>query len=275
MTTEGLGTELRMTGETVAPAEAFDLCDRIVGEPSRRHHLFGWLRAPDAPREEWLPVDAYYPGHRLVIVWRPAPGPSDDLYRELVPAHGLRLLELTPAKIAGDRQEAERRLRALLEAAGATAIASPRPRRRVQGDSGRQSAAASAAWPKPEKRTRHAAPPAEIPAWIGAIAGAALVAVVMAELYAGVAVEGFDAGRPVLALGLALDACARALGTLAASRERTPGWPWACALGGSPLVASFVFGREQPETVEPAPLAGVLALLAMALVAVALIGIAA
>ncbi len=272
MTTEGLGPDLGSTGETVTPAEAFDLCDRIVGEPSRRRHFFGWLRAPEAPRDQWLPVDAYYPGHRLVLVWRPAPGPNDELYRELVPAHGLRLLELTPAKIAGDRPEAERRLRALLGAAGATPIAAAQrpPRGTRPGSEG----AAPAEWRDVRRRARPASRPFELPAWLGAIAGAALVAVVITELYAGVALVGFDAGRPVLALGLALDACARALGTLAASRERAPGWPWLCAAGGSPMVAVFVFGRERRATVEPAPLAGVLALLALALVAVALIGIA-
>lgn len=270
MTTEGLGPELG-TGEIVTPAEALDVCDRIVGEPSRRRHLFSWLRAPEAPRDQWLPVDAYYPRHRLVVVWRAQPEADDDLYRELIPAHGLRLIELTPAKIAGDRQEAGRRLRALLEAAGATAIPA-RPTRPVPVHPGPQLAPAPAAADQPVQRAR----PAEIPAWMGAIAGLGLVAVVIAELYVGVAVAGFDAGRPVLAMGLALDACARALGTLAASRARAPGWSWACAIGGSPLVASFVFGREQRETVEPAPLAGVLALLAMAVVAVAvaLIGIA-
>ena len=264
-----------MIGETVTPAEAFDLCDRIVGEPSWRQHFFAWLRAPEAPREQWLPVDAYYPGHRLVIVWRPEPGPNDDLYRELVPAHGMRLLELTPAKIAGDRQEAERRLRALLRAARAAATApAPRPARPPKPDSRDSTAAAPAQPSDAPERARPAEPPAELPAWLGAIAGAALVAVVIAELYAGVAVVGFDAARPVLAVGLALDACARALGTLAASRERAPGWPLACAVGGSPFVALFVFGRGQRSTVEPAPLAGVLALLALALIALALIGIA-
>ncbi len=274
MTTKGLGPDLGTTGETVTPAEALDLCDRIVGEPSWRQHYFAWLRAPDAPRDQWLPVDAYYPGQRLVIVWRPEPGPRDDLYRELVPAHGLWLLELTPAKIAGDRQEAERRLRALLGAARATAIAvGPRPKRPPGRDSGE--AGAAAAVPSDDReRTRRAGPPPELPAWLGAITGAALVAMVIAELYAGVAVVGFDAGRPVLAVGLALDACARALGTLAASRERAPGWPWGCALGGSPFVAAFVFGRGEKSTVEPAPLAGVLALLALALVAGSVIGIA-
>lgn len=273
MTTEGLRPDLG-TGDSVTPAQALELCDRIVGEPSRRQHLFGWLRAPEAPRDQWLPVDAYYPGHRLVIVWRPAPGPNDDLYRELVPAHGLRLLDLTPAKIAGDRQEAERRLRALLRAAGAAAIAAaPRPPRSPRPEPGAALAAAPAESNAIQVRARPAAAP-ELPAWLGAIFGAALVAVVIAELYAGVAVVGFDAGRPVLAVGLALDACARALGTLAASRERAPGWPWACAVGGSPLVAAFVFGREPRPSLEPAPLAGVLALVALALVAVALIGIA-
>ena len=95
-TTWGLGPESGTAGSSVTPAEALDVCDRIIGEPSRRRHLFAWLRAPDAPWAEWLPVEAYYPGRRLVIIWRSEPGPNDDLYRQLVPAHGLHLLELTP-----------------------------------------------------------------------------------------------------------------------------------------------------------------------------------
>ncbi len=267
MTTEARGPELGTAGSTVTPAEALDVCDRIVGEPSRRSHLFAWLRAPDAPRDEWLPVEAYYPRNRLVIVWRPQPGPTDDIYRQLVPAHGLRLLELTPAKIAGERPEAERRLRALLDAAGASAprapLPPPAPREHEE---------------PPESGSLEQRPPdqgaIELPPGLRAVAGAGLVALVIVELYAGVAVVGFDASRPVLAIGLALDACVRALGTLAAVRERVPGWPWACAVGGSPFVASFVFGRGRRTMVEPAPLAGVLALLAMAFVVVALIGIA-
>jgi hypothetical protein len=100
---------------------------------------------------------------------------------------------------------------------------------------------------------------------LGVMVGLVLVAVIAIEVYAGVTRAGIDAGRVLLAFGLALDACARALGTIAAGHTGDRGWAWACALGGSPLVASFVMFREEgPVTTDPAPLAGLLALLAMA-----------
>src|ERR1700686_1345654 len=58
------------------------LCDRVVGEIGRRSHLFSWLRAPGSGPEEWLAVDAYYPGHRLVVVCREDRSASDYLYAE-------------------------------------------------------------------------------------------------------------------------------------------------------------------------------------------------
>ena len=69
MTTDELGPEL--TGERTAltAAEALSICDHILGEPARRRHLFAWLRAPGAAADEWLPVDGYYPGNKLVVVW--------------------------------------------------------------------------------------------------------------------------------------------------------------------------------------------------------------
>jgi hypothetical protein len=63
-----------------------------------------------------------------------------------------------------------------------------------------------------------------------------------------------------VASGLALDASARALGTVAACQAGSPGWAWACALGGSPLVVSFAsLQSDGPVDVDPAPLAGVVA----------------
>src|SRR5205807_4563444 len=72
-----------------------------------------------------------------------------------------------------------------------------------------------------------------------AVVGIALLAVVIAETYVGVAQLGLGNGQVLLAFALALDACARALGTVAARRAEEVQWGWWCALGGSPLVAAF------------------------------------
>lgn len=102
---------------------------------------------------------------------------------------------------------------------------------------------------------------------VGAIAGLALVAIVAAEVYVAVAKAALVSGRVVLGFGLALDACARALGTVAAERARQPAWTWGCLVGGSPVVATFALFRSSgPEWVDPAPLAGLISLLAIVIV---------
>jgi hypothetical protein len=82
------------------------LCDRVLGEIGRRSHLFAWLRAPGSGAQEWLAVDAYYPCNRLVVVCREERSADDDLYAELVPAHGLRLLRLVPSELGLDDADA-------------------------------------------------------------------------------------------------------------------------------------------------------------------------
>ena len=95
MTTGGpLGERL------VSAPQLLDLCDQALGELSRRRHLFAWLRAPGA--EDWLAVDAYYPGHRLVVMCREAPAEDEQLIATQVPEHGLRLLTLAPDELASD-----------------------------------------------------------------------------------------------------------------------------------------------------------------------------
>jgi hypothetical protein len=104
------------------------------------------------------------------------------------------------------------------------------------------------------------------------VIGLALAAVVLAEAYFGVARIGLDQGHVLLAFGLALDACARTLGTAAARRAGRVEWSWLSALGGSPLVAWFVFfQRSGPVRVDPAPLAGLISLLAVLVVLLSLI----
>src|SRR5437764_13230214 len=118
MTTDELGLELTGQSPTLTVEEALNICDRILGEPARRRHLFAWLRAPGAAADEWLPVDGYYPGNKLVVVWHATLEAKDRIYSELVPAHGFRLLELTPRALGRDPREAEARLRAQIDELG-------------------------------------------------------------------------------------------------------------------------------------------------------------
>jgi hypothetical protein len=114
-------------------------------------------------------------------------------------------------------------------------------------------------------------PPGELQAR-GLMIGLALAAVVVAEGYFGVARIGFDQGHVLLAFGLALDACARTLGTVAARRAGHVDWSWLSALGGSPVVAWFtLFQRSGPELADPAPLAGLISLLALLLLLLSVI----
>jgi hypothetical protein len=250
-------TELasKLEGE-VGPV--LDLCDRIVGELGRRGHMFTWLRAPDADREDWLAVDAYYPANKLVVVWREQPSPDDHLYTELVPNHGLRLLQLDPGQWGGD---AESELRQMIASLG------PSPRRAHEPQVHEREAPVVAPAP-----TLLIARPAADSVTLGVLEGFLLAIVMVFEIYVGVVHGALDSGRPLLAFALALDACARALGTIAAGRVGAPDWAWGCALVGSPLVAVFALARrEGPVRVEPAPLAGLMAVVALAALAIALL----
>src|SRR5690349_4203408 len=106
MSADSLPTGMLGPGQGAAQSPSLDailsLCDGILDEPGRRRHLFSWLRAPGTERESWLPVDAYYPRSRLVVVCRREPAADGRVYAEQVPGHGLRLLELTPAELPGD-----------------------------------------------------------------------------------------------------------------------------------------------------------------------------
>jgi hypothetical protein len=238
--------------------EALALVDRILAERGRRRHLFGWLKMPGGGSEDWLPVDAYYPGHRLVVLCE---GSSRHaaVFRELVPAHGLRLLEIGAAELSGDREAA----RAALERRLAELAPPPRP-----------VAAPSVSRPVPTTDQRRAArrtPRTESEA-AGVLAGLALAAALVIEIYFGVARLGFESGNLLLAFGLALDACSRALGTLAAWRAGEREWPWWCALGGSPLTVGYsLMQTTGPVKTEPAPLAGMLGVGAILLLALALV----
>lgn len=223
-------------------SEILDLCDRVIGESGRRAHLFAWLRAPGAGPEEWLPVDAYYPAHRLVVVWHEQPSASDSTYTEQVPAHGLRLLELSPAALDGDPDQNLRRMIAGLGPPPAPLASAPR-----------------AEPASPEQRRFD----------YGLGLGIALAVALFIELYLGVARGAIDHGHIALAFGLAIDACARTLGVVAARRAGAPDWAWGCLLIGSPLVVAL--WRSEHGTAEPAPLAGELAVVALLALVVAVI----
>lgn len=231
-----------MTTAGLEEAGILDLCDRVLAEPGRRRHLFAWLRAPDAGPEEWLHVDAYYPAHRLVVLWREQRSAYDHIYAQQVPAHGLRLLELSPEQLGGDPDAT---LRQMIGALGP--VSSPPP-------------------------AEFAAPPrlaAERPLGYGFLLGLTLAVVLVIELYLGALRGALDHARVALAFALAIDACARTLGAVAARRAAEPGWAWGCALIGSPLVVAF--WRGERATAEPAPLAGLLAVVALIALAIALV----
>jgi ferric-dicitrate binding protein FerR (iron transport regulator) len=107
---------------------------------------------------------------------------------------------------------------------------------------------------------------------VGVVAGLVLAAICGAELVAGVMAVTLSSGRVLLGLGIALDACARALGALDAGRAGKAGWAWSCAIIGSPaVVAAALSWRRGEIRIEAAPLAGLIAGLAIVFVVVGLV----
>ncbi len=103
-----------------------------------------------------------------------------------------------------------------------------------------------------------------------------------AELVLAVIVVALDSGRIVLGLGIAFDACARVLGTLDAGRVGKTGWAWTTAIIGSPAVAAAAVLWPRPRRsgrlsapgeipTEAAPLAGLMATVALVCVIVGLV----
>ncbi|MFN8074153.1 MAG: hypothetical protein U0Q15_01890 [Kineosporiaceae bacterium] len=133
-----------MGRETSDEAYVLDLCDEILGEKGLRQHRFDWLRGDPGrnARGTALPVDSYWPGHRLVVEYRERQhdepvahfdkpdrltvsgvhrGLQRALYdarrEELIPAHGLRLVVVRLADLASTtrrlRRDADHDLEAL------------------------------------------------------------------------------------------------------------------------------------------------------------------
>lgn len=117
-------------------AYVVDLCNKVLGEAALAQHKFDWLLgdAGTSGRRAKLPVDAYWPGHRLVVEYRelqhdqPVPhfdkpdrltisgvhrGEQRALYdarRDTeIPAHGLRLVVVRPADLDADSRGRLRR----------------------------------------------------------------------------------------------------------------------------------------------------------------------
>jgi hypothetical protein len=266
MTTDGLA-------QGVLATETLSACDRAVGEVGRRGHLFGWLRDPRGGAESWLPVAAYYPGNRLVVVC--AGSEHDDLYRRLVPAHGLRLLALDPDELPTDVE-----LRLMI----AELPPVTRPTGALPGSSAdrrerplaRALAEVTHPVPTAHGRARRSLPPEPTSQQFvatGLLVGIAMIGILCVEIYLAVVLLG--AGHPVLAFGVAIDACARALGTVGSERAGAHSWVWACVLGGSPVVARFALFQESGAvTVEPVPFAGLVAMLAICAVLLGLVMLA-
>ncbi len=243
------------------------ICDQLLGEVGRRDHMFAWLRAPGAGADEWLAVDAYYPRARVVVMCRTRPGPQDSLYRELVLAHGLGLLTLDPVVLGNDGQAVQEALAdKFFDLEHVPRERAPRaktPRARPDATD-----APAPAW-TPVKVERTPVPRGFVQG-LGVLAGLAFAALLIVEVYVGVIVVAFGAGRLVLGLAILLEALSRTLGTVAAERAGQRGWACACAIGGALVVAWVALLRRPGRIdVEPAPLAGLLALLAGA---VAIVG---
>jgi hypothetical protein len=265
-------------------AAALTLCDRILGEVGRRQHLFSWLRAPGSVHGEWLPVDAYYPGRRLVVVCTARASDHELMFDELIPAHGLRFLRLEPGELSPDRAEAERQVR---DAIDRLQLPPPRvfdadgksvPRESAMSRVSASFAQAAAPPVKPRRVATRAALAAERQAApslaMGMTVGLALAVALVLELYFGVGRLAMDGGHWVLAFGLAFDCCARVLGTVAAGRAGQPEWAWWCIVGGSPAVAAFTLFGDERLTTEPGPIAGLISVLALVLVTLAVVGAA-
>jgi len=240
------------------------MCDRLLGEVGRRRHMFAWLRVPGSAADEWLPVDAYYPRSRLVVMCRPAGGPNDRLYRDQIPAHGLGLLTLDPEVLGDDPEAVEAALAAkifdLAHLPRAASRETIRARRSSAGEPPRApgSDAPATAWTPVKVERAPVAPGVE--QGLGVLVGLILAAILIVEVYLGVVQVAFTDGRVMLGFAIALEACARGIGAVAAARSGHRGWACACAIGGAPFVAWFAFWRPSGRAeIEPAPLAGLLA----------------
>lgn len=104
-----------------------DLCDEVLGAKASRQHKFDFLRGDGTPSRK-LPVDAYYSEHNLVVEYRErqhtesvaffnkkttVSGVSRDeqrrIYdqrrRDVLPKHGIRLVEISFSDLKHDSRK--------------------------------------------------------------------------------------------------------------------------------------------------------------------------
>jgi hypothetical protein len=111
-------------------AYLIDLCDEVLGRPALRQHRFDFLRGDARPGKQGarLPVDAYYPEQQLVVEYRERQhteaipfmnrrltvsgvdrGTQRAIYdqrrRDVLPQHGIDLVELSYADLAHDKNK--------------------------------------------------------------------------------------------------------------------------------------------------------------------------
>jgi hypothetical protein len=220
------------------------LCDQVVGEKGWREHRFRWLGMEVAGKHALLAVDAYYPARGLVVLYRERRRRGDGIRERLVEGHGLALVTITPSLLGGNRRprRPERDLGTISELL--ESVSAPRTvgRARRARDAGRASRS-----------------------WQLQIACLALVLVAVGAALASGALADrqfwLNVGGALLAFGLAFDLYARVLGVLAARAGGKELWAWACALGGSPIVAAHAaLRRSGPTRPELAALLGILVL---------------
>ncbi len=214
-------------GVGVPAPTILSMCDHLLGEVGRRHHMFAWLRAPGAGAGEWL-----------------------------------GLLTLDPPVLGNDRK-------AVGEALARQFLDLEHAPKRGATRTGRATNRPAPEW-TPVK-VEHTPVPRGFVQALGVVAGLAFAALLIVEIYLGVIVVAFGAGRLVLGLAILIEALSRAGGTVAAERAGRRAWACACAIVGAPVVAWVsLVPRSTRIATEPAPLAGLLALLAGA---VALVGV--
>ncbi|WP_328903739.1 site-specific integrase [Streptomyces sp. NBC_00441] len=80
------------------------LCDRILGESALPQHRFDWLRGDPGVggRRVKLPVDAYWPGHQLVVEYRELQHDQPMPHFDKPDRDGI--IKVKPARVTGWRK---------------------------------------------------------------------------------------------------------------------------------------------------------------------------
>ncbi|HWD86229.1 MAG TPA: hypothetical protein VG321_10790 [Solirubrobacteraceae bacterium] len=221
-------------------ARTLAVCDGLLREVGRREHRFSWLRDPDGPDDRWLVVDGYYPSNKVLVYCGDDPDEL-RLYHQLVPQHGLYLLEIEPQDLPDDQLAAQALLRKQLQQDGWSPRPQSRPVTAPPPPERAREPVSAGRWTEVQSHGHPAAEPHHA-ATAGFAVGLLLIVVVLIEAYLGLVVLAIDNADPVLGAGVLLDAATRAFGTLAARQRHDPEQSWSSLVLGSPAVA----GQEQP-----------------------------